>query len=96
VAFTVDSSGTGPPGREGFVDALDAACAAEGLPPSRRLTLYDGTTGIARCAHTELGGLVRALLSITTAGGAHVEVSTVATSGTIKKAKDHLRALGDR
>ena len=93
VAFVVDARGADPPSRERFVSALDAACAAEGLPPGRRLTSYTGRAGIARCSHTETAALVRALGSIVEADGAPVAVSTVTTSGTIKKAKDHLRAV---
>lgn len=91
VAFIVDARQAEPPARDAFVAALDAACTAEGLSAGRRLTLYDGRSGVARCSHTEQAALLRALCSIARAGGTDVAVSTVATSGTIKKAKDHLR-----
>jgi RNase P/RNase MRP subunit POP5 len=102
VAFVVHvvSDGPGapapPPGREALTSALDAACEAAGLPRARRLTVFDGRRGIARCAHRELDALVAALRSIREAGGTTVRLETLATSGTIKKAKAHLVAWHDR
>ncbi len=100
VAFTLeipDVAVTGPPpGREAMTAALDAACEAAGLPRVRRLTVFDGRRGIARCAHDERDVLVAALRSILAVGGAPARVVPLATSGTIKKAKAHLGAWRDQ
>jgi len=85
-----------PTGREAMTSALDVACEAAGLPRGRRLTVFDGRMGIARCAHDERDALVAALRSIREAGGMAVTVETLAVSGTIKKAKAHLVARRDR
>jgi len=99
VPFVVEVLGgadCAPPGREAMTAALDAACGSAGLPRARRLTVFDGRRGIARCAHDERDALVAALRAVLEVGGTAVRIEPLATSGTIKKAKAHLWARRDR
>jgi RNase P/RNase MRP subunit POP5 len=73
-----------------MVTALDLACRAEGLPDRRRLTVFTGEQGIARCPHDEVEATLRALTSIQEVAGGRTRVETLVTSGTIKKVKAHL------
>jgi RNase P/RNase MRP subunit POP5 len=90
IGFRVDVDGDRPPDRRAIVDALDQACRAEGLPDRRRLTVFTGDVGIARCPHTEIEATQRALTSIEEVNGGRASVETLVTSGTIKKVKAHL------
>ena len=93
VAFTVEAGSSSPPlSRAAMVEALDAACASAGLPEARRLTTFDGRSGIVRCTNLDRDALLGALGGIRAVGGAPARVVPVATSGTIKKAKSHLGA----
>jgi RNase P/RNase MRP subunit POP5 len=53
------------------------------------LTVYDGTYGIIRCKHYEKDQMRQLLESIGWAGSVknRIKISTLATSGTIKKLK---------
>ncbi len=73
-----------------MVNALDTAARAAGLPDRRRLTVFNGTLGIARCGHLERDALVGALNTIDAVDGRRASVQTLVTSGTIKKVKAHL------
>ena len=91
----MDTDGDVPPDRRAMVEAMDAACRSEGLPDRRRLTVFTGDRGIARCDHTEVEVTLRALRSIEEVGGSRASVVTVVTSGTIKKVKAHLGLARD-
>ena len=90
VGFRVQVEGDALPDRRAMVEALDLVSRAAGLPDRRRLTVFDGETGIAKCGHLEQEAMVRALSSIDSVGGSPARVETVVTSGTIKKVKAHL------
>ncbi len=90
VGFRVDVEGDSTPDRNDMVVALDRASRAAGLPDRKRLTVFTGHLGIARCGHTEQEVMIRALASITVIDGRPARVETVITSGTIKKVKAHL------
>jgi RNase P/RNase MRP subunit POP5 len=55
---------------------------------------FDGTTGIIKCLHKETEQVKQLLLSLSSIGGKHVMVTTLATSGTIhglsKKKEQHM------
>lgn len=90
MGFTVEMADGRPPQRAELVEALDAASRSAGLPDARRLTVFTGDLGIARCSHQELDAMVKALASIVEVGGRRAIVRTTVTSGTIKKVKGHL------
>jgi RNase P/RNase MRP subunit POP5 len=52
------------------------------------LTVFEQSGGILRCAHTGQNEAIELLTSIERAGGARVKITTLGTSGTIKKAKE--------
>lgn len=57
------------------------------------LTAFEGNRGILRCAHTEKDNAIELLSSITEVGEDNelkVEIRTLKTSGTIKKAKESM------
>ncbi len=90
IGFRVSVEGGPPPDRNAMVEAMDRAGRAAGLPEMRRLTVFDGGIGIARCLHTEREAMVTALTSIDAIGGLPARIDTLVTSGTIKKVKAHL------
>ena len=90
VGFRVDVEDGSVPDRKAMVEAMDGANRAMGLQDRRRLTVFTGRLGIAKCEHKELEAMVQALTSIDTVGGHPVRVETLVTSGTIKKVKEHL------
>jgi RNase P/RNase MRP subunit POP5 len=90
VGFRVEVEGEGVPDRSAMVQAMDRASRAAGLPDRRRLTVFTGHLGIAKCEHLELEAMVRALASIDVVDGRPARVETLITSGTIKKVKGHL------
>lgn len=90
VGFRVDVEDGSVPDRKAMVEAMDAANRAMDLQDRRRLTVFTGRLGIAKCDHTELEAMVQALTSIDTVGGLPARVETLVTSGTIKKVKAHL------
>lgn len=90
VGFRVHVEEGPPPDRRTMVEALDRVCRAEHLRDSKRLTVFTGASGIAKCEHREWEAMVRALTSIEDLGGRPARVETVVTSGTIKKVKAHL------
>ena len=90
VGFRISVEGDKPPDRKAMVEALDRVSNAAGLPQTRRLTVFTGELGIARCLHRERDAMVGALSSIDTVGGRPARVETLVTSGTIKKVKGHL------
>lgn len=90
VGFRVHMEGGPPPDRRTMVEALDRACRSLHLPDRKRLTVFTGELGIAKCEHTEVDDTLRALASIDHLGGASARVETLVTSGTIKKVKGHL------
>jgi RNase P/RNase MRP subunit POP5 len=90
IGFRVDMVEGPPPDRTGMVEALDRAVREVGLPDRRRLTVFTGTLGIAKCGHDERDSLVTALSSIGEVDGRPARVTTLATSGTIKNVKAHL------
>ena len=59
------------------------------------LTVFENNRGILRCAHTCLDEAIKLLSSITQVGGGRVEVVTLGTSGTIKKAKQRYLVFGE-
>ena len=73
-----------------MLEALDEASRAQDLSERRRLTIFTGLVGIAKCDHREVEGMVRALTSIDKIDGRPAKVETLVTSGTIKKVKSHL------
>ncbi len=85
---TVDQ---GPaPDRRALVVSMDRACRAVNLRDAKRLTVFTGDLGIAKCEHSEAEALVRALSSIDRIDDRSASVETLVTSGTIKKVKGHL------
>jgi RNase P/RNase MRP subunit POP5 len=90
VGFRVTVDQGPAPDRRAMVVSLDRACRAVNLPDAKRLTVFTGHLGIAKCVHTEAAALVRALSSIDRIGDRSASVETVVTSGTIKKVKGHL------
>ncbi len=90
VGFRVDMGEGPPPGRTEMVAALDAATRLAGLPDRRRLTVFTGVLGIARCTNLERDAMLTALGSIREVGGRMATVTTIVTSGTIKNVKAHL------
>jgi RNase P/RNase MRP subunit POP5 len=90
VGFRVAVDGGPPPDRSAMVEALDRASRASGLPDRRRLTVFTGELGIAKCEHKELEAMRAALRSIDRIGGLSARVETLVSSGTIKKVKAHL------
>lgn len=66
-------------------DELGAA-----LPPWARLTRFDGTHGLVRCLHTQRDELVAHLTGLRRVGARDVEVETLATSGTLRRAAEAL------
>ncbi len=90
VGFRVTVPEGPPPDRREMVTSLDLACRAARLRDAKRLTVFTGELGIARCEHTETRAMVRALTSIDRVGDRPASVETLVTSGTIKKVKGHL------
>jgi RNase P/RNase MRP subunit POP5 len=90
IGFRIEALEGDPPSRNEMVDALDEASRANGLPDRRRLTVFEGNMGIAKCLHEEQGDMTSALNGIGEVAGRRVNVTTVITSGTIKKVKGHL------
>ena len=90
MGFRVTVDGGPPPDRSAMVEAMDRASRAAGLPDRRRLTVFTGEVGIAKCEHLEQGAMISALASIEEIGGHPARVETLVTSGTIKKVKGHL------
>ena len=74
VGFRVTVEGGPAPDRSAMVEALDRASRASGLPDRRRLTVFTGDLGIAKCEHLELEAMVAALTSIREVGGIHAQV----------------------
>ncbi len=91
VGFRVQVEEGPPPDRRTMVEALDRACRSHGLRDRKRLTVFTGELGIAKCEHTEVDDMLGALASIDHLGGTPAMVETLVTSGTIKKVKAHLR-----
>lgn len=60
------------------------------LPPTAKLTRFDGTHGIVRTTHRERDAVQAFLGGVTKAGGRDARVETLATSGTIRKAAEAL------
>ncbi|MFQ6128755.1 MAG: Rpp14/Pop5 family protein [Thermoplasmata archaeon] len=77
---------------EDFERVLLSLCRKEGILHLIRPKLidFDGRVGILRCAHKGKGNAIDLLNSITEIRGAKVEVRTIKTSGTLRKA----RAIG--
>jgi RNase P/RNase MRP subunit POP5 len=90
IGFRVDMEQGPLPDRTQMVVALDRAVDQVGLPKKKRLTLFTGALGIARCDHREQADMVGALQAIHEVGGRGATVRTLVTSGTIKKVKAHL------
>jgi RNase P/RNase MRP subunit POP5 len=90
VGFRVSIAQGPAPDRGEMVEALDRACRAAHLVDRKRLTVFTGELGIAKCLHREQRAMVRALRSIDSIGGRPATVETLVTSGTIKKVKAHL------
>ena len=90
VGFRVHVEEGPPPDRRTMVEALDRACRSVNLRDRKRLTVFTGGLGIAKCEHTEVDDMLRAFASIDHLGGAPARVETLVTSGTIKKVKGHL------
>jgi RNase P/RNase MRP subunit POP5 len=95
IGFSVEMVDGVPPDRGEMVIALDDAASAAGLAQRRRLTVFTGSLGIARCGHDERDALVGALNSIDEVAGRPATVGTLVTSGTIKKVKAHLRLTAE-
>lgn len=90
VGFHVHPEQGPPPDRRAMVEVLDRAFREARLEDRKRLTVFTGTVGIARCERSELDTMRRALASIDRVDGRPARVETVVTSGTIKKVKAHL------
>jgi RNase P/RNase MRP subunit POP5 len=58
-----------------------------------KLIDFDGRAGIIRCSHTGRDELVDILNSLTVVSGAAVQVKTVKTSGTLRKARAVAKSL---
>lgn len=69
---------------------LSRGALSGALPPSAKLTRFDGTHGIVRTLHRELDGLKARLAAVEKIGGRDVRVHALATSGTIRKAAEAL------
>lgn len=65
---------------------LTRSALAGALPPSAKLTRFDGTHGIVRTTHTDRDAVVAALQEIASVGGRAITMETLATSGTIRAA----------
>jgi RNase P/RNase MRP subunit POP5 len=90
IGFRVSVAEGPPPDRRAMVEAMDEACRAARLPDRKRLTVFTGELGIAKCPHREQAAMLRAMASIDCIGGRAATVETLVTSGTIKKVKGHL------
>ena len=90
VGFRVHVDGGPLPDRGAMVEAMDRASRAAGLPDRRRLTVFTGELGIAKCERGELEAMRGALESIDRVGDLPARVETLVSSGTIKKVKGHL------
>ncbi len=56
------------------------------LPPAARLTRFDGSFGLVRCSHRDLGAVRPVLNGPARVGSKDVHLVTLATSGTIRAA----------
>lgn len=63
---------------------------AGALPPYAKLTRFDGTWGLLRTTHRDRDALLAFLAEPRRLGGRDVTVTTLATSGTIRKAAEAL------
>ncbi len=57
-------------------------------PSSPFLVSYDRGVGIVRCPHTEKEGVIKVLCSVNSIGSREVHVSTLGTSGTLRRAHE--------
>lgn len=65
------------------------------LPPSAKLTRFDGEFGILRTTHRDQAALREVLMSPRRIGAREVRVLTLATSGTIRGAARSLPATSE-
>ncbi len=86
IAFRVE--GPRPFDREEVLATLHA------LPEPLWLVDFEDPKGLARCAHTRKNATIEALNGITVIGGEAVRVTTMGTSGTIRRASEKY-LLGD-
>lgn len=70
--------------------SLSRAALSNALPPSARLTRFDGVHGVLRTPHRERDAVQAFLDDVTHVGGKPVRVETLATSGTLRKAAEAL------
>jgi RNase P/RNase MRP subunit POP5 len=83
---------------EDFEQAVVSLLREKGVLRSVRPKLidFDGQAGIIRCAHTGRDEMIDTLASITVVSGAEVQVETVKTSGTLRKAREVAKGLASR
>lgn len=79
IAFRVD--GPRPFTREEMLDAV------RGLPERPWLVDFDGHEGLVRATNLTKEAVVRAMAGLDRIGGESVHVSTLGTSGTIRRAR---------
>lgn len=80
-----------------FIKALERCASQMGFDNQKEgrpwLTAFNDNRGILRCVHTDKDNAIQLLTSITEVGEDNelkVEVRTLKTSGTIKKAKESM------
>ena len=74
---------------------LSRSVLAGALPPSAKLTRFDGTFGIVRTTHRDRDPVMQVLNGIRSLGSKEVRVETLATSGTIRQAAKALPASSE-
>lgn len=70
--------------------ALSRAALSGVLPPSAKLTRFDGTHGIVRTLHRDRDAVVAFLRGLARAGEREIRLETLAVSGTLRKAAEAL------
>ena len=93
IAFTID--GDRPIGRRDLVGELSGRGKGRPFGERFRLTVFEHGLGIIKVPHTEKDFAVSLLSSLDAVRGVPVRVTTLRTSGSIKKLKDKYLAEGD-
>lgn len=72
--------------------SLSRAALSGALPPTARLTRFDGTYGVVRTTHRDRDALLGVLKELRRVGSREVQVETLTTSGTLRGAASALPA----
>ena len=77
----------------GGAEEKDVRSSIRRHAPRIKLIFYDGTYGVVRCQHTEKDAVIDQLNRLEICGQ---RVTTLKTSGTIKKLKRYIDSIGSR